>query len=171
MGHSRWCVAVKKFLVPALVALAAAVAVYGGFAFLNRSPAGLLEPDNRTVMARGEAVYARNCASCHGNNLEGQPDWQTRDEDGFMPAPPHDESGHTWHHPDQLLFNITKLGVVKAANLKDYKTRMPAFEGILSDDDIIAVLSFIKSRWPEEVQRRHDELNRVFARRTKETQR
>jgi mono/diheme cytochrome c family protein len=123
------------------------------------------------VVARGEAVYARNCASCHGNNLEGQPDWQTRDEDGFMPAPPHDASGHTWHHPDQLLFNITKLGVVKAANLKDYKTRMPAYDGVLSDDDIIAVLSFIKSRWPTDVQRRHDELNRVYARRTQEVQR
>ncbi|OQM74520.1 c-type cytochrome [Manganibacter manganicus] len=161
----------KKFLVPALVALAAAVAIYGGFAFLNRNSAGLLEPHNGTVVARGEAVYARNCASCHGNNLEGQPDWQTRDEDGFMPAPPHDASGHTWHHPDQLLFNITKLGVVKAANLKDYKTRMPAYDGVLSDDDIIAVLSFIKSRWPTDVQRRHDELNRVYARRTQEVQR
>ncbi len=161
----------KKFLVPAVVALAAAVAVYGGFALLHCTSAGLLEPDNGTVVARGELLYARNCASCHGKNLEGQPDWQTRDKDGFMPAPPHDESGHTWHHPDQLLFNITKLGVVKAANLKDYKTRMPAFEGVLDDGDIIAVLSFIKSKWPKEVQRRHDELNRVYARRTQEAQR
>ncbi len=154
----------KKFLVPAVVALAAAIAVYGGFLLLHRTSAGLLEPNNGTVVARGGAVYAGSCASCHGRNLEGQPEWQTPDRDGFMPAPPHDESGHTWHHPDQLLFNITKLGLVKAANLKDYKTRMPAFEGVLSDDDIIAVLSFIKSRWPREVQMRHDELNRVYAR-------
>lgn len=161
----------KKFLVPAMVALTAAVAIYGGFALLNRNSDGLLEPHNETVVARGETVYVRDCASCHGMNLEGKPGWQTRDEDGFMPAPPHDESGHTWHHPDQLLFNITKLGVVKAANLKDYKTRMPAFDGVLGDDDIVAVLSFIKSRWPTEVQRRHDELNRVYARRTQEAQR
>jgi mono/diheme cytochrome c family protein len=155
----------KKFFVPAVVALAAAVAVYGGFALLHGTSAGLLEPDNEAVVARGEAVYTRNCASCHGRNLEGQPEWQTPDRDGFMPAPPHDENGHTWHHPDQLLFNITKFGVVKAANLKDYKTSMPAFEGVLSDDDIIAVLSFIKSRWPEDVRRRHDGLNRAYARR------
>ncbi len=165
VGHSEPSITMKKFLVPAVVALAAAVAVYGGFALLHCTSAGLLEPDNGTVVARGEAVYGRNCASCHGRYLEGQPEWQTPDRDGFMPAPPHDENGHTWHHPDQLLFNITKFGVVKAANLKDYKTRMPAFEGVLSDDDIVAVLSFIKSRWPEDVRRRHDGLNRAYARR------
>jgi mono/diheme cytochrome c family protein len=161
----------KKFLVPAVVALVAAVAVYGGSALLHRTSAGLLRPDNGTVVAKGEAVYVRNCASCHGRNLEGQPDWQTPDKDGFMPAPPHDESGHTWHHPDRLLFDITKFGVVKAANLKNYKTRMPAFEGVLSDDDIIAVLSFIKSRWPADVRKRHDELNRIDARRKREARR
>lgn len=56
-----------------------------------------------------------------------------RNPQGFLPAPPHDERGHTWHHPDRVLFEVTKLGVAKAANLKDYKTRMPVFEGILED--------------------------------------
>ncbi len=104
-----------------------------------------------------------HCASCHGKNLEGQPDWQAQDKDGFLPAPPHDESGHTWHHPDTLLFKITKLGVADAANLKNYKTRMPAFGEILSDADILATLSYIKSRWPEDMRRRRDELNRVYS--------
>lgn len=130
----------------------------------------LLQPGNSEIVARGQAVYLERCASCHGRNLEGQPDWQTADKDGFLPAPPHDQSGHTWHHPDKLLFDITKLGVVAAANLKDYKTRMPIFGGVLSDGDIIAALSYIKSQWPEDVRRRHDQLNRVYAQRQSGTQ-
>ncbi|TKB77742.1 MAG: cytochrome c, partial [Mesorhizobium sp.] len=108
---------------------------------LVRNSATLLRPDDAKLVARGKAVYLEHCASCHGRNLEGQPDWQTPDKEGFLPARPHDESGHTWHHPDRLLFDITKRGVVEAANLKNYKTRMPAFGGGLTDQDLVAVLS------------------------------
>lgn len=145
-----------------LVALAAAAGVFAGYVFLFRSPEGFLKADDVRVVARGNAVYVQYCASCHGRNLEGQPDWQTRNKEGFLPAPPHDQSGHTWHHPDRLLLNITKLGLVEAANLRDYRTRMPTFGGVLTDDDIIAVLSYIKSTWPEEIQKRHDNLNRAY---------
>ena len=95
----------------------------------------------------GQEDYAANCASCHGANLEGQPDWRRRNENGRMPAPPHDANGHTWHHADRQLFTITKLGV--SAIVPGYESDMPAFEGILSDDEIVAVLAFIKSTWPE----------------------
>lgn len=145
-----------------VLALAASVAV-GMFLVFGGKSGGLLKPNDARLVARGEAVYVAHCASCHGKNLEGQPDWKAQDQDGFLPAPPHDESGHTWHHPDELLFKITKLGIADAASLKNHKTRMPAFEGILSDDDIIGALSYIKSRWAEDMRRRHDELNRVFA--------
>lgn len=152
--------------LPLLAAAAAAAAVVlGGYVFLSRDSAGLLKANAANVVARGKRVYAEYCASCHGLNLEGQPDWQTRDKDGFLPAPPHDETGHTWHHPDRQLFDITKRGLAEAANLKDYKTRMPAFGDVLTDDDIVAALSYIKSRWPEELRRRHDQLNRVYAER------
>lgn len=124
-----------------------------------------LKPDDAAVVARGRQVYEAQCASCHGARLEGQPNWQQRDPSGRLPAPPHDVSGHTWHHPDELLFRITKYGVAKAANLKDYDSAMPAYEGKLSDDEIVAVLSWIKSRWPAEVRRKHDELNRQAAQR------
>ena len=64
-----------------------------------------------------------------------------------MPAPPHDESGHTWHHSDQDLFAITKLGV--GGVVAGYESDMLAFGDILSDEEIAAVLAFIKSTWPE----------------------
>jgi mono/diheme cytochrome c family protein len=64
-----------------------------------------------------------------------------------MPAPPHDEEGHTWHHPDEMLFNITKHGLVPDYAPPGYQTDMPAFGATLSDDEILAVLSFIASHW------------------------
>jgi mono/diheme cytochrome c family protein len=153
-----------KFVLAAVVAAASAIAAVGGYIFLVGSSSALLEADDSQLVAHGEAIYVEHCASCHGRNLEGQPDWQTQDKEGFLPAPPHDQSGHTWHHPDTLLFKITKLGIAEAANLKDYKTSMPAFRETLSDDDIIAALSYIKSRWPEDMRRRHDQLNRAYER-------
>ena len=75
-----------------------------------------------------------------------------------LPAPPHDETGHTWHHPDRLLFELTKFGPAALVGA-DYETNMPAYENQLSDDDIIASLSYIKSKWPEEVRVRHDRIN------------
>ena len=99
------------------------------------------------TLAQGKDIYAANCASCHGANLEGQPDWRRRSENGRMPAPPHDETGHTWHHADSDLFTITKLGL--SAVVPGYESDMPAFEKILSDTEISAVLDYIKSTWPD----------------------
>ena len=109
-------------------------------------------------VALGEAIYAQQCASCHGAKLEGQPDWRKRLANGRMPAPPHDESGHTWHHPDRVLFGITKNGLVPPYAPKDYVSDMPAFGDKLSDEDIWAVLAYIKSHWksPEVLGARAD---------------
>lgn len=99
----------------------------------------------------GQQLYATNCAACHGTNLQGQPDWKHRLANGRMPAPPHDVTGHTWHHSDRDLFNLTKLGV--AAVVGDgYESDMSAFGGKLSDDEIKAVLDYIKSTWPARAQ-------------------
>jgi S-disulfanyl-L-cysteine oxidoreductase SoxD len=44
-----------------------------------------------------------------------------------------------------------------------YKSAMPAYEDVLSDAEIIASLSYIKSRWPKEVVERHDQINQSAA--------
>jgi mono/diheme cytochrome c family protein len=95
----------------------------------------------------GQELYAANCASCHGAELEGQPDWKSRGPDGRMPAPPHDASGHTWHHSDQDLLLITREGL--AAVVPGYQSDMPAFGDVLSDAETATILAFIKSTWPE----------------------
>ena len=105
-------------------------------------------------LAAGEALYAENCAACHGANLEGQDDWQSPGEDGRLPAPPHDETGHSWHHGDQVLFEYTKLGGRKlmAAQGMEFDSGMPGFGDQLSDQEIWNILGYIKSTWPERVQ-------------------
>jgi len=118
-----------------------------------------LRPYDQQIVRLGKELYATNCASCHGKNLEGEPNWQTPKADLTMPAPPHNKRGHTWHHNDKLLFDLTKFGLAKYLNQPNYKTSMPAYDGVLTDDEIIAVLSYIKSTWPEEVRNRHDKLN------------
>ena len=105
------------------------------------------DPRDAARVARGSDVYAQHCSACHGAQLEGQPNWRYRLPTGRMPAPPHDESGHSWHHPDRVLFEITKNGLVPPLAPKDYASDMPAFGATLSDDEIWAVLAYIKSHW------------------------
>ena len=118
-----------------------AVAFLFAAACSERPPA---DPGNAAQVARGKPVYDVHCASCHGAKLEGQPDWRTKLASGRFPAPPHDETGHTWHHADQLLFNITRNGI-EAYAPTGYQSDMPAFRGRLTDEDIWAVLAYIKS--------------------------
>jgi len=148
--------------VVALAVGASAVAVVAVLAVYWPSEARsgrLLRTEDARLLAIGQKVYAAQCAACHGQRLEGQPNWRERGADGRLPAPPHDASGHTWHHPDEVLFRITKYGVAKAANLKNYDSAMPAYEDRLSDEEIVAVLSWIKSTWPPEIRARVDRIN------------
>ena len=132
----------NKWFVPLVLLVAPALLMAGG------------APPNSdslpTEVAKGRQIYEQYCAACHGWQGEGAANWNKPDEKGEMPPPPHDETGHTWHHNDKLLFELTKFGPKVTAG-EDYKTHMPAYEGVLSDNEIIAVLSYIKSTWPEEV--------------------
>lgn len=109
------------------------------------------ELKNRDITA-GAALYADHCASCHGAELEGAPNWRTPDENGVYPAPPHDETGHTWHHSNAQLFDYTKRGgaaIAAELGLTGFTSGMPGFGETLSDDDIWTVLSFIAASWPD----------------------
>ena len=111
-------------------------------------------------LALGEKVYRQQCAACHGASLEGQRAWQRRLPNGRFPAPPHDDTGHTWHHPDEVLFGITKHGMVPPYAPPGYESDMPAFGGKLTDDEIRAALAYIASRWSGEVRKARAEMMR-----------
>lgn len=100
----------------------------------------------------GGKLYVNNCAACHGVNGEGEPDWKTPKEDGTYPAPPHSVDGHTWHHGDDLLFQIVSGGG-DSLDIPNFKSNMPAFGGRLTGEEIVAVLTYLKSTWPEEQRR------------------
>ena len=112
---------------------------------------GRADPSDAAQVAQGCVLYVAHCASCHGANLEGQPNWRERLPTGRLPAPPHDVGGHTWHHPDRVLFEITRDGIAAHAP-KGYESDMPAFNRTLSDAEIWAVLAYIKSRWPADIR-------------------
>ncbi|MDH4093361.1 MAG: c-type cytochrome [Betaproteobacteria bacterium] len=131
----------RASLVAAALALAGCEQASSGFDDARA------DPRDAARVALGERVYLQHCASCHGARLEGQPDWRRRLANGRLPAPPHDESGHTWHHPDAMNFAMTKHGLVPPHAPPNYESDMPAFADKLSDDEIWSVLAFIKSRW------------------------
>lgn len=138
--------------VVAIIAAVATVAAAGYFLFSARVDG------TGADTTEGRLLYAKSCASCHGANLEGQPDWTIRKPDGRLPAPPHDESGHTWHHSDEQLLQITKFGL--QAIEPNYESDMPAFEGTLSDSQIEAIIDFIKSTWPDRARAYQADRNR-----------
>lgn len=132
---SRWRLVL--FLAIAGLVLIAAAACAGGE---DRSPslAGrfpVAVSDAR--VEAGTALYSNNCATCHGVPGTSLPTLPT--------APAHDETGHTWHHADRLLFEW----VLDRPPLAEI---MPAFRGQLSEDEILSILAYIKSTWPEDIQ-------------------
>lgn len=88
----------------------------------------------------GEKIYARNCASCHGP-VQGPV--------VLAAAPVHGDAGYTWHHPDRLLHQWV-------LDRPPLATVMPAFRGVLTDEEVLEVLAYIKSTWLPKIQERQD---------------
>ncbi|WP_145106062.1 c-type cytochrome [Cereibacter sediminicola] len=129
-----------------LVLLAAGLAAAAALWLLLPGPAPTAA--DPATLALGRQVYVDECAACHGANLEGQPDWRERLPSGRLPAPPHDASGHTWHHPDEQLLAIIREGTAAIVG-NGYESDMPGFGDSLTEAEIRAVLDYIKSTWPE----------------------
>ncbi len=154
----------QRLIVGGIAAAIVVVAVVG-FTWVQRSDPSngeslviALRPEDAAFVNLGEAIYQAHCASCHGANLEGQPNWRQRLPNGRLPAPPHDATGHTWHHPDEVLIQLTRLGPAELVGA-GYESDMPGYADILTDEEILAVLSYIKSQWPSEIQAQHGRIN------------
>jgi mono/diheme cytochrome c family protein len=112
---------------------------------------GRADPANPALVARGKQVYVTRCASCHASDLKGEQGWPERRPNGVMPASPLDQGGTAWQRGDQWLFTTIKQGG-QATAPPGSSSSMPAFGGGLTDGDIWAVLSYIKSTWPQQIQ-------------------
>lgn len=100
----------------------------------------------------GRTLFVTNCAGCHGAVGEGQPNWHVRNADGSLPAPPLNGDGHTWHHSDGLLYRIVRDGGAELA-VPGFKSVMPAFSETLTHQEIVAVLTYVKSLWTDKTSR------------------
>jgi len=119
----------------------------------SSSESSALPELSQEIITQGKAVYAGNCAGCHGENLEGEAEWKQQNEDGSFRSPPHTADGHTWHHGDSVLIEAIKEGGARFERMNiGGSSNMPAFAETLTDEEITAVLVFIKSTWPEDVR-------------------
>jgi mono/diheme cytochrome c family protein len=108
--------------------------------------------DEAPSLDLGRTVYEQHCASCHGANAEGAPNWQERDAHGELPAPPHNAEGHMWRHSDADLYQMVEKGWRDPFN-KTQRLTMPAFIEELSPEQIRAVITYLKTLWtPEQRQ-------------------
>lgn len=135
----------------AILAALAALALFGACGQNQEIRGGVAK--DRSTISQGESIFRANCAACHGANGEGQPDWHIRKPDGLLPAPPLNSDGHTWHHGDGTLYRIVSQGgaIYESPDLPNYKSGMPTFGETLSHEEIIAVISYVKSLWGDKV--------------------
>ncbi len=94
---------------------------------------------------KGNEVFQKHCAQCHGKDGEGDPEWRKRDADGMFPPPPLNGTGHAWHHPSTFLRDRIKNGT------PPNEGKMPAQDDKLSDEEIDAVIAWFQSQWPDEL--------------------
>ena len=151
----------KKILLVFIVVLLLAVGGFFYFMTKNQPLAEIKQIDDEVLYAQiqlGSQLYATNCASCHGEQLQGNPKWNiTTDEDGDNLPPPLNGTGHTWHHSPEQLFNIIKYGL-KIYN-EGYKGKMQGNPD-LSDEDVWSILAYIKYVWPESIRQKYDSMTK-----------
>ena len=151
----------KKILLIFVVVLLLALGGFFYFMTKNQPVAEIKQIDDEVLYAQiqlGSQLYATNCASCHGEQLQGNPKWNiTTDEDGDNLPPPLNGTGHTWHHSPEQLFNIIKYGL-KIYN-EGYKGKMQGNPD-LSDEDVWSILAYIKYVWPESIRQKYDSMTK-----------
>jgi mono/diheme cytochrome c family protein len=131
--------------------LALAVFVLRSGSRPSTAPTDRANVTNAALVAQGKHIYATHCAGCHGSDMKEEQGWPQRRPNGGMPASPLDQSGSAWQHSDQWLFTTIKQGGQATASSGNTSS-MPAVGGGLSDADIWAVISYIKSTWPKHIQ-------------------
>lgn len=161
MKHRSWWRAARRVML-----VAAAVAAVAGCSGAGRrqQPAPvasqvMLSALDPAAVARGHRIYLRSCAACHGARAQGAPHWQQPNARGDLPAPPQDDTGHTWRHADAMLAQIIKDGLRDPFN-KTSELTMPPFARRLSDAQVADVIAYFRSLWSPEHRTYQEELNR-----------
>src|SRR5215813_2286439 len=88
------------------------------------------QPSSTLLVADGNALYAAKCATCHGKDGRGTPNWRSKGQPDF--------TDKNWQkaHTDAQITDATKNGKGKF---------MPAFKSKMSDEEIAAVTARIRA--------------------------
>ena len=100
----------------------------------------------------GKKLYAVHCFECHGENGIGQDQerlWGGNDANGDLIAPALNGKAHTWHHSPKYLFKYLKKG----SPVKN--SSMPSFGNELNKREILSVIAYLQSLWPESIKKRY----------------
>jgi len=100
---------------------------------------------NAAQLVMGKQVFQKQCATCHGEQAQGDENWRKTDADGNYPPPPLNGSGHTWHHSTEVLKRVIFDGSPQG------RGNMPAWKGKLSEEKVDAVIVWMQSTWPQPV--------------------
>ena len=96
-------------------------------------------------MKRGGELFQQHCASCHGKNAEGAPNWQQRDKNGKFPAPALNGTAHAWHHPTKVLIDVIQNGTERIGG------NMPPWKDKLSEAQIRDIIAWFQAKWSDEI--------------------
>lgn len=127
-----------------VVAMVALLAGCGDAGKGPSSPPNVERSFDMAQIARGQALYAQNCARCHGDKGQGDAQWRKANADGSWPPPPLDGSGHAWHHPTAVLQRVIREGT-------EPQGHMPAWGGKLNQAEIDDTIAWFQSLWSDEV--------------------
>ncbi len=120
----------------------------------NPSAAGPSSAPPPVSLETGERLFRQHCATCHGENAQGDPNWRKRRPDGSFPPPPLNGTGHAWHHSMDVLKATIRDGTGRLGGT------MPAWGDKLSETEIEAIIRWFQSKWPPEIYARWQELDR-----------
>lgn len=127
------------------------------------------DPQKVAQIELGRTVYYQHCAYCHGDYLEGQADWDLAYPNGGRPPVPLDISGPAPLHTEDLIYKIIKEGG-QSVSPASYRNNMPAYQNVLNEQEIWAVIAFMVDQWPERTQKDWQRANMVMRERLRQQQ-
>ena len=153
MKGRRWIWSMRAFIYVSLILGGAGVwwFAWGPGTGGDGDSQDFIWPLEMTELAIGRSVHRTYCAQCHGIQGVGAPNWAQQHSNGTFPPPPHDSTGHAWHHSDNYLYRIIRDGgkflEEQSDEMLGFVSAMPAWGDSLSPKEIQAVIIYIKSLW------------------------
>ncbi|ALM85717.1 cytochrome c [Bordetella sp. N] len=115
-----------------------ALAIANYLKSLPATPVVAATPPSRATLQRGEKLYGTHCVACHQSQGEGRPPaWPPLAGNISVTAP----------SPRNVIRIVLEGGFAPATAANPQPHGMPPFGQVLNDDDVAAVVSYIRNQW------------------------